>query len=59
MNAFECLKDQCRSPVACGGWGYCREKNFDYERSCEYASDVMREREIAAGRLSEDGKWQD
>jgi hypothetical protein len=19
----------CRSPVACGGWSYCRERNFD------------------------------
>jgi len=19
----------CRSPVACGGFGYCRERNFD------------------------------
>lgn len=22
-----CLKDRCRSPIACGGWGYCRERN--------------------------------
>jgi hypothetical protein len=22
-------KDYCRSPVACGGFGYCRERNFD------------------------------
>ncbi len=23
-----CLKDRCRSPVACEGWGYCRERNL-------------------------------
>lgn len=22
-----CIKDQCRSPVACGGFGYCRDLN--------------------------------
>jgi hypothetical protein len=24
-----CLKDRCYSPLACYGWGYCRERNFD------------------------------
>lgn len=28
MQPEPCLKDRCRSPVACGGWGYCRERNF-------------------------------
>ncbi len=23
-----CLKARCYSPVACGGWGYCRERNL-------------------------------
>jgi hypothetical protein len=22
--------DRCRSPVACEGFGYCRERNWDY-----------------------------
>lgn len=22
-----CIKDRCYSPVACNGWGYCRERN--------------------------------
>lgn len=26
---MKCLKDQCRSPVACGGFGYCRERNMN------------------------------
>jgi hypothetical protein len=25
---MKCIKSQCRSPVACGGWGYCRELNM-------------------------------
>lgn len=25
---MECIKNQCRSPVACGGFGYCRELNM-------------------------------
>lgn len=24
-----CIKDRCRSPVACGGFGYCRERNVE------------------------------
>lgn len=28
-----CLKDQCRSPLACDAWGYCRERNMgDFNR---------------------------
>lgn len=23
-----CLKDRCYSPLACQGFGYCRERNF-------------------------------
>lgn len=26
---MKCLKDYCRSPLACGSFGYCRERNFD------------------------------
>lgn len=25
---MKCIKDRCYSPVACGGFGYCRELNF-------------------------------
>lgn len=24
-----CTKQRCHSPVACSGWGYCRERNID------------------------------
>lgn len=27
-NNFQCLK-HCRSPIACSGFGYCRERNQD------------------------------
>lgn len=33
------------------------ERLDDYEKSCEYATRVMREREITAGRLTENGEW--
>lgn len=26
---MKCLKGYCRSPMACGSFGYCRERNFD------------------------------
>ena len=26
---FHCKAEQCRSPTACAGFGYCRERNFD------------------------------
>jgi hypothetical protein len=31
MGGFLCVKcpGACRSPVACGAFGYCRERNFD------------------------------
>ena len=28
LQPQECIKDRCYSPVACNGFGYCREKNF-------------------------------
>ena len=30
---MRCQKDQCRSPVACGGFGYCRERNMDHGKT--------------------------
>lgn len=26
---LQCIKEQCWSPVACGGFGFCREVNLD------------------------------
>ena len=26
--AMKCIKDRCFSPIACGGFQYCREHNF-------------------------------
>ncbi len=26
--AERCLKNRCYSPIACEGWGYCRERNL-------------------------------
>lgn len=34
---MDCLKDQCRSPLACSGWGYCREWNMQGAREYEEA----------------------
>ncbi len=28
MNAVPCIDTLCRAPVACGGFGYCRQLNF-------------------------------
>lgn len=31
MSGLTCRKPPafyCRSPIACGTWGYCRERNF-------------------------------
>jgi hypothetical protein len=28
VNDFPCLSGRCYSPIACGGFGYCREHNF-------------------------------
>lgn len=37
---MKCLDDWCRSPVACGGFGYCRQRNWD-GKPC-YGEDVER-----------------
>lgn len=41
--AMRCLKDQCRSPTACGSFGYCRERNM-------LVSEATREHERRAVR---------
>jgi hypothetical protein len=28
MNNWECVDGPCRSPLACSGFGYCRQRNF-------------------------------
>lgn len=33
MNKFECINECCWSPIACGGFGYCREIHFTEEYS--------------------------
>ncbi len=43
---MQCLKDQCRSPLACSGWGYCREWNMLAAREYEEALNACRERGI-------------
>lgn len=32
-----CLKGRCRSPVACNGFGYCRERNMGESRPYDAA----------------------
>lgn len=29
---MKCTRDRCWSPLACSGFGYCRERNFDGEQ---------------------------
>ena len=29
LSAADFAPGVCRSPIACGGWGYCRERNRD------------------------------
>jgi len=53
-----CLKGRCYSPVACNGWGYCRERNYlteaeselDSRLSYEEAIKEMRRRFLANGK---------
>ena len=54
MTAIICISRPCRSPVACGGFGYCRQLNMadDYSpaadgaRSYAEAHKAIRERLI-------------
>lgn len=55
-----CLKDQCRSPVACEGFGYCRERNAGDAGAPTEAQQAGRRniawgRRIRAERLSKRG----
>ena len=43
---MDCIKDQCRAPLACSGWGYCREWNMLSAREYEVALEACRERGI-------------
>lgn len=40
MNDFECLSGRCYSPMACGGFGYCRERNFE-TKTCRRCGEKM------------------
>lgn len=52
MKDFRCIaRGGCRSPVACGGFGYCRERNLADERTTE-ASIAQHRRESEAERLA-------
>lgn len=46
----------CRSPVACSGFGYCRERKFD-SRPVNRETIELRRRE-AAGVVASVGHWQ-
>lgn len=47
-----CLSGSCRSPVACGGWGYCLERNKD-DRGAPTPQQIDERRRIAAKRAKE------
>lgn len=40
---MDCLKDQCRSPLACSQNGYCRERNYASAREYEEGLRACRE----------------
>lgn len=48
MDRPKCIKDQCRSPVACGGWGYCREFNVS-----GYAQAIREDERLACWKIAE------
>jgi hypothetical protein len=57
-NSFHCLT-RCRSPLACGSFGYCRERNLDGRRMSpaeierrKQESDAERVHVLQAGRAS-------
>ena len=41
-----CLKGRCFSPIACGGWGYCRERNME-DRTAPTNAQVAERRQMA------------
>jgi hypothetical protein len=44
-----CLAAPCRSPIACGGWGYCRERNVK-DSAAPTEAQIQSRRNIAHGR---------
>mgnify|MGYP001575769411 FL=1 len=66
-NRYECFTERgCRSPLACGGFGYCRERNFDGTTTDEHKIARLRAEERARrqsrdhatdDRLSADTEW--
>lgn len=49
MTEQLCIGGRCRSPVACGGFGYCRERNND-GRPMDEANVARRKQESAEER---------
>lgn len=45
-----CLSGRCYSPIACGGWGYCRQRNDGDRRGPTYAQ-IAERQAIAAARI--------
>lgn len=43
-----CLKGRCWSPTACGGWGYCRERNME-DRAAPTDAQVAERQRLATG----------
>lgn len=39
---MDCLNDTCRSPVACKGFGYCRQRNLRESALDELAAETQR-----------------
>jgi hypothetical protein len=60
MTPEPCLKDRCRSPIACEGWGYCRERNSPLDPMDEAGgrpqSLINERRAEAAARRPEESK---
>ena len=42
-DPMPCLADQCRSPLACNGFGYCREQNMLSAREYDEALRACRD----------------
>ena len=47
-----CTAGRCWSPMACNGWGYCRERNADYPGG-PTAEDIQALRDGAAARQAD------
>ena len=48
---IKCIKDRCYSPVACGGFGYCREMNMTEPLALQAAREDER---LACWKIAEE-----